>query len=138
MAKKKKDQIVLFDLEKQLLTDFRLALEDTVGLPIPELRIETSLIHDLSVNSLTFLEALQITSDKYDVFVSTEELNGTVFVGRVVFLLKTKILQKYNGDLVVIEKIAKEKELNLAGSGVRPPALLSKFVVRPQESKKRR
>lgn len=138
MARKKKEQEEPFDLERQLLVDFRLALQDTVGIPMPELRVDTNLVNGLSVNSLSFLESLQITSDKYGVNVSTEELQGTVFVGRVVYLLKNKILEKYNDDLEEIERIAKETKLNLAGSNVRPPALLSKLVTRPQESKKRR
>lgn len=126
-----------FNLEEKLLDDFRIALSDTTGVEIPRLRMDTSLVHELHVNSLSYLEALQIVSDKYSVHVSTEELQGTIFAGRSIVILREKILAKFNNDLQQIEKIANENELNLAKDTRRAPAILSSFVVNTQGSKKR-
>lgn len=130
----------VFSLESQLLEDFRLAFSDTTGVSVKPLKMETSLFHELNINSLSFLESLQIVTEKYEVDVYTEELQGILFVGRVVNIVREKIIAKHGSEASILESLA-NRSLNLVANDAMPaPRLITKMLIQKEEnkSKKRR
>lgn len=125
-----------FDLQKSILEDFRLALSDTTGKELKELSMTTSLVHHHNINSLSFLEAVQILSDKYDVSVTSEELRGSIFAGRTVIIFEQKLKSKYSDD--EIKNIVLNNKLNLVeGNKPKELALFNAMFKNVEKRKKK-
>src|SRR6478736_2552144 len=102
-----------FNLERHLLDELHVVFSDTSGKIIPfKFELGTA-ITNVGINSLSFLEAIQLMCNKYDIRITHEEFAGTTIVGRVERILEAKILERYSNNIEEIKKVALEKELNL-------------------------
>lgn len=95
-------------IEMQLYEDFAEAFREILGERLSEnlknLSATTNLPF-LGINSLEYLESIEIVSQKYKIQVQIEEIGGSVFLGRSVFVMKKKIIEKYKENVQQIDNV---------------------------------